>query len=154
MTPDRDIDELLDLWFADGPTQVSDRVLDAAVEQLRRQPQRRVWRLDWRTRNVNWTIRAIAAVAAIVVVGLVGVRILGGGASPSVGAPPPSPAATPTAAPSASNAAIPRACDLMTPAEVAAALNLSSTVSPDPNISGANSEINYCIYSAAGVDVL
>lgn len=154
MTPDRDVEALLDAWFADGPTQVSGRVFDDAVERLHREPQRPAWRLDWRTRYVSWTIRAIAAAAAIVVVGLVGFRILGGGAGPSVGGPRPSPTATAAAAPSSSTAATPRACDLITADEVAAALNLSSTVRPDSNINGANAVVNYCVYSAAGVEVL
>ena len=153
MTPNRDIETLLDQWLADGPDAAPDRVIDAVVDRLGRQPQRPAWRLDWRTRNVNWTIRAVAAVAAVVFVGLLGLRILGGG-NGSIGGPQATPTPTPSVAPSASNAAFPRACDLMTAAEVADVLNLSSTVSPDPNINGANGEVNYCVYSAAGAEVL
>ena len=38
MTHDRDIDRLLDHWFADGPTQAPDRVVDVVADRIGRQP--------------------------------------------------------------------------------------------------------------------
>ena len=45
MTSERDIERILDLWFADGPTQAPDRVLDVVADRIGRQPQRPAWRL-------------------------------------------------------------------------------------------------------------
>ena len=48
MNQRRDIERLLDHWFADGPTQAPDRVLDVVADRIERQPQRPAWRLHWR----------------------------------------------------------------------------------------------------------
>ena len=45
MTHERDTERLLDLWFADGPTQAPDRVIDVVADRIGRQPQRPGWRL-------------------------------------------------------------------------------------------------------------
>ena len=42
---ERDIERLLDRWFADGPTEVADRVIDEVADRIDRQPQRPAWRV-------------------------------------------------------------------------------------------------------------
>ena len=49
MTRQRDLDRLLDIWLADGPTEAADAVLDVVADRIDRQPQRPAWRLSWRT---------------------------------------------------------------------------------------------------------
>ena len=46
MTSERDIERILDHWFAERPTQVADRVLDAVSDRIGRQSQRPSWRLN------------------------------------------------------------------------------------------------------------
>ena len=77
MTADRDIERLLDTWFADGPMQVSDHVFDEAVERVYRQRQRPAWRLLWRAPHVA-SFKAALAAAAVVVVVVAGFAMLGG----------------------------------------------------------------------------
>ena len=48
MTQPRDIERLLDHWFADGSSVAPDRVVDVVADRIERQPQRPAWRLDWR----------------------------------------------------------------------------------------------------------
>jgi hypothetical protein len=151
MTQDRDIERFLDQWLSDGPNQAPDRVIDVVADRIGRQSQRPAWRLAWRTIQMNRTFKAAAALAAIIVVGLVGLRLSAAG-TPSVGGPPASSTVSP-AVQSASAAVIPKACDLATPAEVGAALNLSSAISSGP-ASGSNGDVDYCIYRAAGTEVL
>jgi hypothetical protein len=156
MTHERAIERLLDRWLGDGPSEAPDRILATIADRIERQPQRPAWRLDWRSTFMNRTIAAVAALAAVIVIAVVGFGLLGGGSRSSIGGPPPSPTPSPIAspaAPSASAAVIPKACDLATPAEVAAALNLSSPVTSGP-ASGSNADVDYCIYSAAGAEVL
>ena len=48
MTRDRDLEQLLDHWLDDGPSEVADRVFDAVGDRIARQRQRPAWRLSWR----------------------------------------------------------------------------------------------------------
>jgi hypothetical protein len=162
MTEQRDLDRLLDQWFGDGPNEVPDRVLDVVAARIGRQSQRPAWRIDWRIIHVNRTIGAAAAVAAVIVIGLVGLGLFGGGGL-SVGGPRGNQTAAPPSAPASPSAAAPSptpevgvavACDLVTADELAAALSLSSTVNPDPNIQGSNGDVNYCVYRAGGREVM
>ncbi len=160
-----DIDRVLDHWFSDGPSRMPDRVVDVVADRIAHQRQRPSWRhLTLRGIHMNGSLRIAAAVAAVLVIGLVGFRLLGTGGGPSVGAPggssttPPSASPAPSSpAPSPSQSAavgVVGACDLVTADELATALGLSSTVTPDPNVNGNNGDANYCIYRAAGVEVL
>ena len=161
-----DIDRVLDHWFSDGPSQMPDRVVDTVADRIARQRQRPSWRLlIERGTPVNGTLRIAAALAAVLVIGLVGLRFLGIGGGSSVGAPGGSPTAAPSSASSVPSSAaqspsssptvgVAGACDLVTVHEVATALGLSSTVTADPNISGSNGDVNYCRYSSAGAEVL
>ncbi|MFL5682998.1 MAG: hypothetical protein ACJ77O_07645 [Chloroflexota bacterium] len=102
MNQPRDIERLLDQWFADGSSVAPDRVIDIVADRIERQPQRPSWRLDWRHLTMNTTYKIAAAIAAIAILGLIGWNLLPGG-STGVGGPAPTavPAATPTASPSA-----------------------------------------------------
>ena len=112
MTKPHDIDRLLGQWFSDGPTEVPDRVIDVVADRIERQSQRPAWRLQWKDIHVNTYLKPLAAVAAVVVVAVVGYNLLPG-ASTGVGGPAatPSPSATtrpgPTSSPSPSVAPSP-----------------------------------------------
>jgi hypothetical protein len=112
MTHDRDLDRLLDAWFADGPIEPADRVLDEIAVRIGRQEQRPAWRLDLRENHVNAYLKPILAIAAVVVIAVVGVLAL---REPSgVAAPQPTPSPTPIATPTPSRAIpspTPFACD-------------------------------------------
>jgi hypothetical protein len=97
MTSDRDIERLLDAWLTDGALRVADRVIDDAAARIAHQPQRRAWRLLWRDQTMNAYLKPILAVAAVVLVAVVGVNILSTAPS-GIGGPGPTttPSATPT----------------------------------------------------------
>ena len=95
MTHERDIERLLDRWFADGPTQAPDRVVDAVADQIGHQHQRPAWRLDWRHTTMTPTIKFGAAIAAVLLIALVGFGLLRGGSS-NVGGPSATPSPTPS----------------------------------------------------------
>ncbi len=102
MTHERNLDRLLDTWFADGPVETPDRVLDDVTARIHRQPQRPAWRLALRESPVNAYLKPLAAIAAVIAIAVVGlylVREPGGVAAP---APTPSPTVAPTASPSPS----------------------------------------------------
>ena len=99
MTQPRDIERLLDRWFADGSSVAPDRVIDVVADRIERQPQRPAWRLDWRHLTMNTTYKVAAAIAAIAILGLIGWNLLPGG---STGVGVPAPSASPTAMPTAS----------------------------------------------------
>jgi hypothetical protein len=94
MKPDRDIERLLDRWFADGPMEVPDRVIDVVADRIGRQPQRPAWRLLWREIHVNSTQRMVAAAAAVILVAVVALAIVGRPSDSGIGtAPTPTPSA-------------------------------------------------------------
>jgi hypothetical protein len=96
MTQPRDIERLLDQWFADGSSVAPDRIIDTVVDRIERQPQRPAWRLDWRHPLMNPLAKAGVAIAAVVLIAIVGFTLLPG-ASTSIGVPAPS--ASPTRSP-------------------------------------------------------
>jgi hypothetical protein len=101
MTADRDIERLLDAWFADGPLQVSDHVFDEAVGRVHRQRQRPAWRLLWKEPRMSSSFKAALAVAAVIVVFVAGFAVLGGpgGVIGGVASPTASPTPVPTPSP-------------------------------------------------------
>ena len=78
MTQPRDIERLLDQWFADGSSVAPDRVIDIVADRIERQPQRPAWRLDWRHLSMNPLAKAGVAIAAVVLVAFVGYNLLPG----------------------------------------------------------------------------
>ena len=94
-----------------------------------------------------------AAIAAVILIAVLGVGLLRGGGT-SIGGPGATPTSGATATPSASGpAAVPRACALLTNAEVGTALALSSDVTSGP-ASGSNADVDYCVYRATGSEIV
>jgi hypothetical protein len=106
MTQPRDIERLLDQWFADGSSVAPDRVVDIVADRIERQPQRPAWRLDWRHFTMSPLAKAGAAIAAVVLIALVGYTLLPGR---STGVGGPAPTASPTVIPSATPSVTPAA---------------------------------------------
>jgi len=107
MTDQRSIERLLDEWFADGPSVAPDRVLDVAADRIGRQRQRPAWRLlSWRDFHVITTSKMVAALAAALVIAVIGIAVVlrPGGSNVGSQGPTaaPSPVATPTPAPTPS----------------------------------------------------
>ena len=95
-----DIDRALEVWMANGPTAISDRVVDVVAARIGVQDQRRAWPFGGRSTVTN-QIKLVASLAATVVVAVIGIALLGRPAGSSVGSTP-SPAPSVSAAPSAS----------------------------------------------------
>jgi hypothetical protein len=90
-------------WLADGPTELSDRVLDAALREVHLTPQRHALRVPWRFPPMPAFTRltGIAAVALVAVVGAGSVIYLvsnrpGGSGSQSTSAPTVAPTPEPS----------------------------------------------------------
>jgi hypothetical protein len=105
MSTNDDFERISNAWLADGPTELADRVLDAALHVVHLTHQRR--RLaPWRTTHMSFLSSNMARLAAVVVVAIVALGgafyLLGpnrGGVGGPVATPTPPP---PTAAPSPS----------------------------------------------------
>jgi hypothetical protein len=98
-----DMDRVLSRWFEDGPSTMPDRVVDVVADRIARQRQRPAWRLLWRPYKMNTIIKVGAALAAVLVVAVIGWNLRPGG-SPGIGgpvSPSPSPSVTPSIAPAA-----------------------------------------------------
>lgn len=95
-----DMDRVLRHWFADGPSEMPDRVVDTVADRIGRQRQRRSWRLPWRPFDMNSAIKIGAAIAVVLVLAVAGWNLLPGHDSAVVGQPSQSP--SPTASPSPS----------------------------------------------------
>lgn len=95
---ENDFDLAARAWLDDGPTRMSDRAVQSALDEVHTTRQRRPWRPAWRAPHVsNFTREAIAAIL-VVAVGLLAVSIVPRGPDRgSVGGPLPStsPSATP-----------------------------------------------------------
>ena len=107
MTPQRDIERVLERWLDDGINEMPDLVYLSILDRVERQPQQRAWRVSWRDSHVSTYIKPLAAVAAVVVIAVAGIAILGrpsgsgvGGATAPAVSPAPSPSPTASAAPS------------------------------------------------------
>jgi hypothetical protein len=106
MIDDRDLNRLLDTWFADGPVQVADRVIDGTANRIARQHQLPAWRLrSWRFPTMSTPLKLVLIGAALVAALAAGAVLVGGGsriADPTpTPSPTPSPSPTPTASPTA-----------------------------------------------------
>lgn len=112
MTHDRDIERTLDRWFADGPEQAPDRVIDVVADRIGRQRQRPAWRPDRRLHPVNTPTKVAVALAAVVVLAVGGLMLLRPSSS-NVAGPGPTPSVSPTVSPSPSPSvlATPFACE-------------------------------------------
>lgn len=99
MTHERDIERLLDTWFADGPREAPDRVLDDAASRIHRERQRPAWRLALRETPMNAYLKPILAIAAVIAVAVIGLFLLREPSGVAAPAPTPTPALSPTSAP-------------------------------------------------------
>ena len=103
MSTNLDFDRMAAAWLAVGPTELADRVLDAALDEVHVTHQRRALRVPWRTTSMSNPFRLAAAVIAVVAVGLVALNLpRSSGVGGPVTAPPtlsPAPSSTPSAAP-------------------------------------------------------
>ena len=119
MTTNRDFDRIAGAWLAEGPSELADRVLDAAFDEIHLTAQRRRWSAPWRTPTMNPRLRLVAAIAVIAIVGYTGLTLLG----PRLG-----PGEQPTAQPTVSPAAVASPAPTPSPAPTVVPLDTSSWV--------------------------
>jgi hypothetical protein len=115
MTDQRELDRLLGAYFVKGTDELSDRVIDAALDQIDHTEQRRTRRASWRFPTMNTPMRlTTAAVIGVLAVG--GTLYLNRPGQPAFGGPDPTagasaspsefavvgPSATPTVSPTPS----------------------------------------------------
>src|SRR5262245_48458379 len=86
-----DFDRTARLWLDDGPSQMPDRALDAALATVHRTRQRRAFWPAWMDTRMPSLIR-LSAVAAVVLIAVIGISLLPGG---GIGQPVPTPSPTP-----------------------------------------------------------
>ena len=92
MTPDNDIERVLDQWFAEGPMQMPGRFLDDTLGRIDREPKRRL--VGLRPMVVHADPRRLAAAAAVVALLIAGIGSAVVLRTPAVGVnPSPSPSA-------------------------------------------------------------
>jgi hypothetical protein len=98
MTANRDPETVLDAWLDEGPTDLPDATRRAILAALPTTQQARRGRFaPWRLRSMNGSTRLALGAAAIVIVAVGGIYLLGGlRPTGSVGGPGPSPSPTPT----------------------------------------------------------
>jgi hypothetical protein len=95
-------ERILDAFLASDHDRLPDRVIDAALADIARTPQRRALRVPWRFTHMPALSRAssIAAIALVAVVGVGGaLYLLGGKGSTGFGGPTQAPTPPPTQAP-------------------------------------------------------
>ena len=97
MTAERDVTRIVRSWLEDGVTRLPDRALDRVLDDLPATPQRRAWWPARRLPQMNTSIRIAMAVAAVVVLALIGVNLVPRTAG--VGGPPSTPLPTPSSTP-------------------------------------------------------
>jgi hypothetical protein len=98
MNTNADFDRNAAAWLADGPTELADRVLDAALHEVHSTPQRRRWSAPWRASLMSLRFSAAAVIALIAVAGIVAFNSLGGVGTSPTAAPSPTASPAPTAA--------------------------------------------------------
>jgi hypothetical protein len=90
MSTSNELDRIAGAWLAEGPAELGDRVLEAALAEVHKTRQRHRAAAPWRTITMPISMRLAAAVAIVAVVGLAGLTMFRGG----IGGPGPS--ASPT----------------------------------------------------------
>jgi hypothetical protein len=100
MSTDRDTTRIVRSWLEEGVTALPDRVLDAVLDRVPATPQRRSWWPTWRFAQMNRYAKLAIAIAAVVVVAVVGYNLLPryGGVGGVPTSPPPSASPAPPAA--------------------------------------------------------
>jgi hypothetical protein len=97
MTQRSQIDRVLEVWMADGPTAMPDSVVDVVADRVSVQRQRRSWRL-LRRLPMNPIFKLGAAAAAVLIIAVVGWNLLPERPGGTGGQSTPSPASTPSQA--------------------------------------------------------
>jgi hypothetical protein len=106
MNQHSDIERVLNVWMADGPTAIPDRVVDVVAARIDVQRQRRGWPFS-RGRTSVTPIKLLAGLAAALVVAVVGYSLIP--RQPSVGGPTSAPSTIPSVAPTPTAASTPTA---------------------------------------------
>jgi hypothetical protein len=112
MTDQRELDRLLGAYFVEGSNELTDRVIDAALDQIDHTEQRRTRRASWRFPTMSSTPMRLATAAVIGAVVVGGTLYLNRPSQPEFGGPGPTaeasashsqpavgPSATPTVRP-------------------------------------------------------
>lgn len=81
MNYERPIERVLDDWLVLGPTELPDRVFDAALDEIDRTEQRRGWP-RWRGIRMSESVKILATAAAVLAI------VIGGGLLARVVGPP------------------------------------------------------------------
>jgi len=98
MTSERDIELVLDRWFAEGPREMPDQFYLAVVDLIDHTPQRRLVRLKTRFFAMSPAVRYGAAIAAaLTIAAAAAFLVVGGRRNESL--VPPAPSAVPTQTP-------------------------------------------------------
>jgi len=102
MSTNRDFDRIAGAWLAEGPSELADRVLDAALDEVHLTDQRRHLPVPWRLNPMPNALRPVAAaLVGVLAVGVIYLNLPGrtdtGGPSTN---PSPTVEGTPTPAPS------------------------------------------------------
>lgn len=98
MSTNRDFDRIAAAWVAEGPAELADRVLDAALDEVHLTHQRHRLSVPWRTPTLTTPQRLAAAIAIVAIVGATGLNLFRGG---DVGGSMPASTPSPTPSPSA-----------------------------------------------------
>jgi hypothetical protein len=107
MTRNRDIERVLDRFYAEGPSEVPDRLVIGVIDRIERLPQRRLATQMTRFATMNSTIRLAAAAAIVVAVAGIGAFAMS--QRDNVGPPAsPSPGPSSGSSPTFQAAAVPR----------------------------------------------
>ena len=96
MRTDPDVTRAVRSWLDEGVDRLPERVLDAVLDAVPSTPQRRAWWPAWRNHSMNNTLRVAAVTVAVIVAGVVGIRLLPAG---GIGSPLATPAPTPSPSP-------------------------------------------------------
>ncbi len=94
-----DMNRILRDWLDAEPSVMPDRVVDVVADRIAQQPQRRAWLPYRRPLPMNSLARLAAALAAVLIIAVVGWNLLPGNRS-AIGGPGPTPSPSPTFSPS------------------------------------------------------
>ncbi len=97
MNEHSEIERLMVAWFDDGPTVMPDRVATVVADRIGHTRQRGRWRLERRLLDMNPFLKVGAAVAAVVLIAVIGYNLLP--ARQGIGVPGPTASPTPTPSP-------------------------------------------------------
>ena len=106
MTTDQETLNAIGVWLEEGRTALPEHVLDAVLEELPRNPQRRPTWTARRIANMHGLAKYAMAAAAVVVVAIVGYNLLAAPGTSQVGSAQPTISASPAPSPSPSSTVV------------------------------------------------